>query len=38
MTLTFGLKGKKTDAWNPYWIILLFNSETNIIGDFYYAP
>ena len=38
MTLTFGLKEKKTDAWNPYWIILLFNSETNIIGDFYYAP
>ena len=38
MTLTFGLKGKKTDAWNPYWIILLFNSETNIIGDLYYAP
>ena len=38
MTLTFGLKGKKTDAWNPYWIILLFNSESNIIGDFYYAP
>ena len=38
MTLTFGLKGKKTDAWNPYWIILLFNSETNIIGYFYYAP
>ncbi len=38
MTLTFGLKEKKTDAWNPNWIILLFNSETNIIGDFYYAP
>ena len=38
MTLIFGLKEKKTDAWNPYWIILLFNSETNIIGDFYYAP
>ena len=38
MTLTFGLKEKKTDAWNPYWIILLLNSETNIIGDFYYAP
>ena len=38
MTLTFGLKEKKTDAWNPYWIILLFNSETNIIGDLYYAP
>ena len=38
MTLTFGLKEKKTDAWNPYWIILHLNSETNIIGDFYYAP
>ena len=38
ITLTFGLKEKKTDAWNPYWIILLLNSETNIIGDFYYAP
>ena len=38
MSLTFGLKEKDSDAWDSHWVILLFDSDTNIIGHFYYAP
>jgi hypothetical protein len=38
MSLTFGLKEKRSDAWDSYWLIVLFNSNFNIIGHFFYAP
>lgn len=38
MNLTFGLKEKKLDAWDSFWVILLFDSNLNIIGHFYYVP
>jgi hypothetical protein len=38
MSLTFGLKENNSDAWDSYWVIVLFDSDINIIGYFYYAP
>ncbi len=38
MTLTYGLKEKNSDAWDPYWVIVLFDSNNKIIGHFHYAP
>ena len=38
MTLTFGLKEKKSDAWDSYWMIVLLDNNLNILGHFYYAP
>lgn len=38
MTLDFALKNKYGDAWDSYWVIVLFDSDLNIIGHFYYAP
>jgi len=38
MTFTFGLKEKYSDAWDSFWVIVLFDSDLNIIGHFYYAP
>jgi hypothetical protein len=38
MTLIFGMKEKKSDAWGPNWLIVLFNRDKKIIGHFYYSP
>jgi hypothetical protein len=38
MTLTYGLKEKNSDAWDSYWVIVLFDSNNKIIGNFHYAP
>jgi len=38
MTFIYGLKEKKPDAWDSLWVIVLFDSDLNIIGHFYYAP
>ncbi len=38
MSLIFGLKEKKSDAWHPIWAIILFDNDLNIIEYFYYLP
>lgn len=38
MTLTYGMKEKNSDAWDSYWVIILFDSNNKIIGHFHYAP
>jgi len=38
MTFIFGLKEKRSDAWDSYWVIVLLDNNLNIIGHFYYAP
>lgn len=38
MNLTYGLKEKKLDAWDSFWVIILLDSNLNIIGHLYYVP
>ncbi len=38
MSFIFGTKENKSDAWDSYWVIVLFDSDSNIVGHFYYAP
>jgi hypothetical protein len=38
MNLTYGLKEKKLDAWDSFWVIVLLDSNLNIIGHLYYVP
>jgi hypothetical protein len=38
MNLTYSLKEKKLDAWDSFWVIVLLDSNLNIIQYFCYAP
>jgi hypothetical protein len=38
MNLTYGLKEKKLDSWDSFWVIILLDRDLNIIAYFYYAP
>ena len=38
MTYTYGLKKNKSDAWDSFWAIILFDNEYNVIESLSYAP
>ena len=38
MSFTFGMKEIKSDAWDSYWVLVLFDRDSNIIGPFFYTP
>ena len=38
MTYTYGLRANKSDAWDSFWCIILFDNEYNVIEAINYAP
>lgn len=38
MTYIFGMKDEELDAWDPLWVLLLLNDDSEIIGHIRYFP
>lgn len=38
MIYVFGTKDEESEAWNPYWVLLLLDDESEIIGHIRYFP
>ena len=38
MSYVFGMKDKESDAWDPLWVLLLLNDDSEIIGHIRYFP
>lgn len=38
MTYIFGTKDEESEAWNLYWVLLLLDDESEIIGHIRYFP
>lgn len=38
MAYVFGLKDNEADAWDPFWVLLLLDYQSDIIGHIRYFP